>query len=508
MRKFNENQARLDDFPHLIHGGHLNTSLNTGQCDCAFPDEIKKLRRPRLSESHTRFEKDIFSTFPLSGEYHAIVGRDSGFIALNASALNILDLFKKKNALENVKTIFRDCWDEDRIGKILIQMINLGLLIPDSEKNTEFEEKPDTLSAWLHVTDRCNLRCDYCYLPRKQTDMPYETGMAAIGAVFRSALIHGYETVQLKYGGGEPLLRFDSILEWHNYAKILGERNGITLNGVILSNGTCLTKTMIRQIKNSDFRLVVSLDGPKAFHDRSRVYKNGAGSYTDVSNAIDMALDAGLVPGISTTASSLTVNGLPELLDWISERDLPFRINFYRENRFSSSRTNLRLEEEAMVAGMLNAYKAIESKFPKRSLLGSLGDHADFFGPRKRPCNAGHSYMVLDSLGNVSKCQMEIHKTVANAGDPDPLGRIRESRTGLANPAIDEKPECRSCRWRHWCAGGCPIAAYRASGRYDAKSPNCGIYKRIFPEIIRLEGLRLLKSEAHSGLFQGRQQTN
>jgi uncharacterized protein len=34
--------------------------------------------------------------------------------------------------------------------------------------------------------------------------------------------------------------------------------------------------------------------------------------------------------------------------------------------------------------------------------------------------------------------------------------------------------------------------AYRKTGRYDAKSPNCEIYKSLFPEVIRMEGLRLL----------------
>ena len=28
---------------------------------------------------------------------------------------------------------------------------------------------------------------------------------------------------------------------------------------------------------------------------------------------------------------------------------------------------------------------------------------------------------------------------------------------------------------------------------YDVKSPNCNIYKALYPEVLRLEGLRLLK---------------
>ncbi len=41
--------------------------------------------------------------------------------------------------------------------------------------------------------------------------------------------------------------------------------------------------------------------------------------------------------------------------------------------------------------------------------------------------------------------------------------------------------------------GGCAVATFKATGRYDIKSPNCNIYKAIYPEALKLEGLRLLK---------------
>jgi uncharacterized protein len=31
------------------------------------------------------------------------------------------------------------------------------------------------------------------------------------------------------------------------------------------------------------------------------------------------------------------------------------------------------------------------------------------------------------------------------------------------------------------------------TGRYNLKSPHCNIYKALYPEVLRLEGLRLLK---------------
>jgi uncharacterized protein len=82
---------------------------------------------------------------------------------------------------------------------------------------------------------------------------------------------------------------------------------------------------------------------------------------------------------------------------------------------------------------------------------------------------------------------------VMDIRNPHPLKSIRDENTGLRNISVDEKEECKSCKWRYWCGGGCPLEIFRHTGRYDRKSPNCNIYKTLFPEIIRLEGLRLLR---------------
>jgi len=88
---------------------------------------------------------------------------------------------------------------------------------------------------------------------------------------------------------------------------------------------------------------------------------------------------------------------------------------------------------------------------------------------------------------------MQIHKSVTNVHVVDLLALIRADRLGIQNLPVMEKEGCKTCEWKHWCAGGCPLETHRVTGRYDVKSPNCNIYKVLFPEALRLEGLRLLK---------------
>jgi uncharacterized protein len=375
------------------------------------------------------------------------------------------------------------------------EMLTAGLLVPAGQ-DTPIAQSPIAnyqLSAWIHVTDRCNLRCAYCYLPHKREDMSLETGLAVVDAVFRSAVKHGYKKVKLKYAGGEPLLRFDLVEELHRYAQQQADKHGIELDGVVLSNGTLLTEALISDIQSLNLRLMISLDGVGGWHNLQRPYAGGRGSFEDVAAGIERALVHGLIPDISVTVSGRNAAGLPEVVAWMLERELPFSINFYRQNDFSVSHEDLKLDEEKIIAGMRAAFKVIEKNLPKHSLLASLTDRANLAVPHERTCAAGRDYLVFNQHGGVAKCQMQMTEPLTDLHVEDPLAVVRDDKLGLQNLPVDEKEGCRDCQWKHWCTGGCPLETYRATGRYDVKSPNCNIYKAIFPEVLRLEGLRLIR---------------
>jgi uncharacterized protein len=369
--------------------------------------------------------------------------------------------------------------------------------IPDDVNSpvfAAFEMSP--LTAWLHITDRCTLRCDYCYLRHIPAEMSLVTGRAAIEGIFRSALAYGYRRVRLKYGGGEPLLRLPFILKLHQYAQELAKQHAIILDGVILSNGTLLTPQIIERLKSLGLRLMLSLDGIGKYHDCQRSYADGRGSFALVERSIELAVSHGLIPDISVTISGRNACGLPEVVAWLLDHDLPFSLNLYRENPQSTSQYDLRLAENRIIEALRAAYHLVAEHPSGRSLLVSLADRASFTIPHLYPCNAGQSYMAFDTHGRVFKCQMDMTLPVSTCRDPNPLATLRSSTIGLQNLPVTEKPECQDCKWRYWCAGGCPLQAYYAHGAYTAKSPNCGIYKALLPELLQLEALRL-KNIAH-----------
>ncbi|MBN2396457.1 MAG: radical SAM protein [Candidatus Atribacteria bacterium] len=491
----NKLESTVADMPRIIYQFSAAEPV-TNQCDACSPivfatqgsfesinchDFLE--RTPQLQSQRIDFENHyaIFSPFARA------------FTVLNSHAFEILDYFKSKRAFRNLPKEWFERFGKAHITKLIKSMVSLGLLTSTSQLKAKFQEKPQKLAAWLHITDRCNFRCAYCYLPHNKEDMSEETGRAAIDAIFRSSVIYNYREVKLKYAGGEPLLRFQLIKKMHQYAQSLAEKHDIKIDGVVLSNGTLITPSIIKSMQDLELRLTISLDGLDGYQDMQRYYSNGSGSAKTVLNAIDIAMSKGLTPEISVTVTSRNAPGLAELVEWILKQKLHFRINFYRNNKYSESLIDLSLEQEIIIKHILAAFKVIESNLPKQNLLASLANQSNLSCAHLRACSVGHSYLVFDSTGQVSKCQMQKDKPVANVYATDPLAKVRLDIEGIQNLSVEEKQECRDCSWKYWCAGGCPLDTYQAIGRYDAKSPNCHIYKNLLPEIVKLEALRLLK---------------
>ena len=79
----------------------------------------------------------------------------------------------------------------------------------------------------------------------------------------------------------------------------------------------------------------------------------------------------------------------------------------------------------------------LEQNLLAHSLLGSLVDRANFGHPHEDVCGVGDNYMVIDQKGQVSRCQMEIERSVTDIWATDPLSEIRLYDQDFQNLAVD-----------------------------------------------------------------------
>ena len=467
-------------------------------CACAVSDSQADQQRamppaPASSDDgHWVCGSDV-AEFPLSGEHRLLFNPlgSCGVVVVNESAYDIFRAFETPAAVADV------CRSRPSRGPEVTEIFKLlgqlQLIHPiDGQPPPQFPVG-QVLTAWLHVTNGCNLRCPYCYLEKSPQQMDEATGRAAIAAVMRSAVTNGFPAVKLKYAGGEASLNHRLVVILHAYARELAADSGLQLRATLLSNGVRLPKSLIQTCKAEGIRVMISLDGLGDQHDVQRPFASGKPSFQFVERTISELIAQGHPPHLSVTITNRNISGIPDVVRFALERDLTFSLNLFRDNDCASGFDDLRYEEQAMISTLLKTFEVIEDFLPRWSVLGSILDRGQLLQPRQRSCGVGQDYVVIDQHGQVAKCHMEIERTLGDVFANDPLQLVRRDQTTALNLLVDEKAGCKDCTWRYWCSGGCSIATFRATGRYDVKSPNCNIYKAIYPRALRLEGLRLLK---------------
>ena len=424
------------------------------------------------------------------GKYTVALGNiGEGPVVLNADILPFIKLTQK--GLHEIAPE----WSRIVPEQVSALLLAVGVLSSSKSEPKRLGSWPEVLTAWLHLTNQCNLSCAYCYVNHTAQKMDIPIAQSAVDAVYRSAAANGYSHVKLKYAGGEPTLNFQVLEAAQRRAEQLSEQTGIALETVILTNGIHLAESQIDTLLAHNIRIMVSLDGLGAYQDEQRsLPERGNSSFMHVSKTLDRLLGRGISPHISITITEQNIDGLPELVEYLLDRQLHFGLNFYRPPDHVMLQNHLTLTQERLIEGLKCVYRVVEQKLPRYSLMSTLADRADLNLPHTRTCGVGQNYMVIDCNGNIAKCQMDMAHPITTIRADNPLAVIRGDAGRIQNLPVDQK-ECHECVWRYRCTGGCPRLTYQHSGRYDARSPLCEVYQAILPEVVRLEALRLVKYE-------------
>jgi uncharacterized protein len=445
--------------------------------DCACSDGALQLET--VSPSAASFTQASVHTQPLPGGNYLVY---SPYSPVGPSVLN-------RAAWQR--------WQQFSDAQLLAEPIDhklakQNLLLPVNTAVTPHYTNPQTLTAWLHVTNACNLDCPYCYVRKSSARMSETIGRQAIDSIFRTARQHQFQRVKLKYAGGEATLHFRLIRQLHDLAQRRAQQTGLDLREVVLSNGVNIRAADADWLAESNVKLMVSLDGVGKVHDQQRPMKGGGATFDHVAHTIDqILLPHGIHPDITITITQLNAPHAAEAVRWVLARNLPLSLNFYRQNILSASRQDLALEEQSIIEGMLVAYTVFEEMLPERPFLNGLLDRVQFEA-HGHTCGVQHSYLVINHEGKLAQCQMHLEEAVQPSPNRDLLPIAASGP--IQNISVDEKQGCRSCEFRYRCTGGCPLETFRATGRWDIQSPHCNIYKTLIPAALRLEGLRLLKT--------------
>jgi len=146
-----------------------------------------------------------------------------------------------------------------------------------------------TLELIVLPTEQCNFRCTYCY----EKFIGRFLSKESVDSIKMLISKRAPELSQLRIGwfGGEPLLAKEIVYEISNHAlqeakryKNLLFESGMSTNGYLLD-----LETAKRLIEYGVNEFQISLDGPSEIHNKTRVKKDGTGTFDKIySNLLEL----------------------------------------------------------------------------------------------------------------------------------------------------------------------------------------------------------------------------
>ena len=317
----------------------------------------------------------------------------------------------------------------------------------------------------LNVNTGCNLSCRYCYkedlaVPARGERMSFEVASRSVDLLLRQAAARS--RVGIVFFGGEPLTNVALIRQVVDYALPRARAEEKSVDFSLTTNATLLTPELIEYFDAHRFGISVSIDGPRAVHDRNRRTVGGRGTYDVVARKVRLLLERyrsrPVGARVTLTAGTTEVEAIHAHL----RGELGFHEVGYAPVTASAGAAHALSEVE-----LTEVYAAFE-RLGEQYLAAALTGHNTGFsnlhqlmtdlheGRRKSlPCGAGVGLLAVDRKGGLNLCHRFTGSELPTFGDVDTgidgvqLGQF------LGRAADRSGTHCATCRIRNLCAGGC-----------------------------------------------------
>ncbi|MCM1293372.1 MAG: anaerobic sulfatase-maturation protein [Bacteroides sp.] len=350
----------------------------------------------------------------------------------------------------------------------------------------------------------CNLRCEYCYYLEKGEGI----GRQQMSDQTLEEFIRQYiecsttEEVVFTWHGGEALMR---PIEFYRKAVGLQQRyaRGHRIVNCLQTNGTLLTETWCRFLRNEGWLVGISIDGPEEFHDEYRRTATGGPSFQTVMRSIRMLQRYGVEWNALAVVNDYNVEYPEEFYDFFKQigcKYLQFTPIVERrrtDGHLSSVVDNGELTPHSVTPKQWGEFLCRVFDRWVRSDVGKIfvqifdSTLARWVGVQPGVCTmsdvCGHAGIV-DFNGDVYSCDHfvfpqyklgNIHSdTIINMMSSQRQRAFGQNKRGSL------PDQCLKCRWTMICNGECPKNrfAVTADGQ-PGLNYLCSGYRRYFEHV-------------------------
>lgn len=357
--------------------------------------------------------------------------------------------------------------------------------------------------GFLNLTQRCNLKCTYCFVVQQPKDMDYKTAKDAADFFARNGILSA-QIPQITFFGGEPMLHYEDIIK-PLVEYIRGTYGDYELS--ITTNGTLLNRERLEFLKSNDVGLLLSIDGDKETQDTNRPYHSGRGSYDDIN--VKEVLEFYPTVTYRGTIDPGTVHKMYDNYNWANQ--MGFTNSSMILNVFADWDEEhieiLRAETRRIVekVDMLRRHGLPYMEFNQlydggkydtklRAIDdGYFRDEGQDLPACGRCGLGGNRFASVGASGNLYSCQELTENpdidsfTIGNiytGVDDEARARISGS-FNTRNAKCEDESYCEECTIKRICDGGCTINNFFQTGKLDRLPKIFCIWQNIILEEYR-----------------------
>ena len=318
----------------------------------------------------------------------------------------------------------------------------------------------------IHLTEKCNLNCTYCYEKRRNKDISFED----IKHLIDYEISQKQKYSIIIFYGGEPLLQKNIIKDTIEYINSKKAKTNFYYG--ITTNGTLLDDDFINYMKENKFvNIAYSIDGMKSTHDLNRLTIDGAGTFDIVAkNAKTLLKSFDSVVAMSV----ITKNNLSKLSDNVEYlikmgfKYINLLFNYsqdWQDEDLDEIRKQYTKVAEIYANHILQEYD-VEIPLIDQKIRSYINNGYDC----NEECKLGMKTINIGTDGNFYPCMQLVYNEkfiIGNCKD----GIDTKARIDLIKNAKKENEICKNCTIKNRCKHTCACRNYILTNDINQLSP-------------------------------------
>jgi len=330
------------------------------------------------------------------------------------------------------------------------------------------------MNVTLHLTENCNMACQYCYVCKGGISMSREVALAALRLAAQ-----GSDRAGVAFFGGEPLLCKERIRDVMEEAERLHREDGCSFHFKMTTNGTLLDDEFLEYATKKNIFIALSHDGVKLAHDKNRVDTQGQGTFETVEVVAQKLLAQQPYTPAMMTISPNVVEHYAEGVEHLYA--LGFRYIICSIN-YAGEWTEKTLDElKRQYQKLAKWYYALtlqEKKFYFSPFEVKISSHIHRSSYKKERCELGIRQVSVAPDGKIYPCVQFVGDVRFEIGDVF-RGIDEEKRQQLYRLNEEEPESCRECALRMRCNHHCGCLNKQVTGSLNEVAPSLCAHERI-----------------------------